>query len=115
MRSARGCAPREPRSTAPGSGRSWPRRGSAGCCTRRAPTASASPSTAGRDTQLPRAAVIDFTAFPDRAETRLAGLLLTIPDLVSLDLPALIQRGRLPRHLRHSRRVMAAVPAARLS
>ena len=61
-----------------------------------APAASASPSTAGRDTQLPRAAVIDFTAFPDRAETRLAGLLLTIPDLVSLDLPALISAAGYP-------------------
>ena len=55
-----------------------------------APEASTSPATAGRDTQLPRAAVIDFAAFPARAETRLAGLLLAVPDLVSLDLPALI-------------------------
>ena len=54
-----------------------------------APEASTSPATPGRDTQLPRAAVIDFAAFPARAETRLAGLLLAIPDLVALDLPAL--------------------------
>ena len=61
-----------------------------------APQASASPATAGRDTQLPRAAVIDFAAFPARAETRLAGLLLTIPDLVALDLPALITAAGYP-------------------
>jgi hypothetical protein len=39
-----------------------------------APAASTSPATAGRDTRLPRAAVIDFAAFPARADTRLAGL-----------------------------------------
>ena len=73
MRSAPGCAPRAPRSTAPGSGRSSPRR--VGRLLRGpAPEASASPATADRDTQLPRAAVIDFAAFPARAETRLAGL-----------------------------------------
>ena len=33
-----------------------------------APEASASPATAGRDTRLPRAAVIDFAAFPARAQ-----------------------------------------------
>src|SRR6266704_6841689 len=44
-----------------------------------APAASTSPATAGRDTQLPRAAVIDFAAVPARAETRLAGLLLRPP------------------------------------
>ena len=54
-----------------------------------APEASASPATAGRETP-PRAAVIDFAAFPARADTRLAGLLLAVPDLVSLDLPGLI-------------------------
>jgi hypothetical protein len=61
-----------------------------------APAASASPATAGRDTQLPRAAVIDFAAVPARAETRLAGLLLTLPDLVALDLPALITAAGYP-------------------
>ena len=61
-----------------------------------APEASASPATAGRDTRLPRAAVIDFAAVPARAETRLAGLLLALPDLVALDLPALIQSGGYP-------------------
>ena len=61
-----------------------------------APEASASPATAGRDTRLPRAAVIDFAAFPGRAETRLAGLLLAIPDLVSLDLPVLTRAAGYP-------------------
>ncbi len=61
-----------------------------------APGASASPSTAGRDTRLPRASVIDFAAFPARAETSLAGLLLVIPDLVALDLPALIRKAGYP-------------------
>jgi transposase-like protein len=58
--------------------------------------ASTSPATPGRDTQLPRAAVMDFAAFPARADTRLAGLLLAIPDLVALDLPALITRAGYP-------------------
>jgi hypothetical protein len=61
-----------------------------------APGASASPSTAGRDTRLPRAPVPDFAAFPARAETSLAGLLLVIPDLVALDLPALIRKAGYP-------------------
>ena len=75
-----------------------------------APAASTSPATAGRDTRLPRAAVIDFAAFPARAETSLAGLLLAVPDLVSLDLPALIKKAS-TRHLRHPRDLLAAVPA----
>jgi len=74
-----------------------------------APEASASPATAGRDTRLPRAAVIDFAAVPARAETRLAGLLLALPDLVALDLPALIQSG--PRYLGHPGDFVAAVTA----
>jgi hypothetical protein len=61
-----------------------------------APAASASPATAGRDTGLPRAAVIDFAAFPARAETSLAGLLPAIPDLVALDLPALVAAAGYP-------------------
>jgi transposase len=61
-----------------------------------APEASSSPATAGRDTQLPRAAVIDFAAVPARAETRLAGLLLALPDLVALDLPALTRAAGYP-------------------
>jgi hypothetical protein len=61
-----------------------------------APAASTSPATPGRDTQLPRAAVTDFDALPARADTRLAGLLLAIPDLASLDLPALIRAAGYP-------------------
>jgi transposase len=60
------------------------------------PEASASPATAGRDTRLPRAKVIDFGAFPARADTRLAGLLLAVPDLVALDLPALARTAGYP-------------------
>jgi hypothetical protein len=54
-----------------------------------APEASASPGTSGRDTRLPAASVIDFAALPARAHTAMAGLLLAVPDLIALDLPAL--------------------------
>ena len=54
-----------------------------------APEASTSPSTSGRDTRLPAASVIDFGSVPPRAPTAMAGLLLTVPDLVALDLPGL--------------------------
>jgi transposase len=60
------------------------------------PEASASPATPGRDTNLPPAKVIDFAAFPARADTRLAGLLLAVPDLVALDLPVLARAGSYP-------------------
>jgi transposase len=60
------------------------------------PEASVSPATPGRDTNLPPAKVIDFAAVPARADTRLAGLLLAIPDLVALDLPALASAGGYP-------------------
>jgi hypothetical protein len=60
------------------------------------PEASISPATAGRDTKLPRAEVIDFAAFPAAATTRLAGLLLAVPDLVALDLPALARKAGYP-------------------
>jgi transposase-like protein len=60
------------------------------------PEASASPATAGRDTRLPRAKVIDWGAFPASADTRLAGLLLVLPDLAALDLPALAQAAGYP-------------------
>jgi transposase-like protein len=60
------------------------------------PEASISPATAGRDTRLPRAKVIDFAAFPAAATTRLAGLLLAVPDLVALDLPALARKAGYP-------------------
>ena len=60
------------------------------------PEASISPATAGRDTQLPRVKVIDFAAFPAAATTRLAALLLAVPDLVALDLPALARSAGYP-------------------
>ena len=78
-----------------GSGRSSPRKASAGCCAAPPPPpAPARPPPAG--TPSARAGGIDFAAFPGRAETRLAGLLLAIPDLVSLDLPALTSKAGYP-------------------
>jgi hypothetical protein len=60
------------------------------------PQASTNPGTAGRDTNLPAAKVIDFTAWPERLETTRAGLLLAVPDLVALDLPALVSEAGYP-------------------
>ena len=60
------------------------------------PEASISPATPGRDTSLPSAKVIDFSAWPERLETTKAGLLLAVPDLVSLDLPALVTAAGYP-------------------
>jgi hypothetical protein len=60
------------------------------------PQASISPATSGRDTRLPAAAVIDFTALPGRTHTTMAGLLLTVPDLVALDLPAMVTAAGYP-------------------
>jgi transposase-like protein len=60
------------------------------------PEASISPATAGRDTNLPSAKVIDFASFPAAATTRLAGLLLAVPDLAALDLPALTRAAGYP-------------------
>lgn len=60
------------------------------------PEASISPATHGRDTRLPRAKVIDFAAFPASTSTRLAGLLLAVPDLVALGLPALARKAGYP-------------------
>jgi transposase len=55
------------------------------------PAASISPATPGRDTALPRTAKLDFTSWPARVETGKAGLLLLVPDLIALDLPALVR------------------------
>jgi hypothetical protein len=60
------------------------------------PQASNSPATAGRDTRLPRARVIDFEQWPDRLDTTRAGLLLVLPDLVGLDLPGLVRQAGYP-------------------
>ena len=48
-----------------------------------------------RDT-LPRAKVIDFEAWPARCESKLAGLLLAVPELVALDLPGMITAAGYP-------------------
>ena len=61
-----------------------------------APGASTSPATSGRDTRLPAASLIDFAALPAHAHTTMAGLLLAIPDLVALDLPALVTAAGYP-------------------
>src|SRR6266545_4283290 len=58
--------------------------------------ASTSPATSGRDTRLPKTSVLDFDAFPQRVHTAMAGLLLAIPDLVALDLPALVRAAGYP-------------------
>ena len=60
------------------------------------PEASISPATPGRDTTWPAAAVIDLTAWPARLDSTRAGLLLAVPDLVSLDLPALAAAAGYP-------------------
>jgi transposase len=60
------------------------------------PEASINPATTGRDTKLPRAKVIDFDRFPATTTTRLAGLLLTLPDLAGFDLPALARTAGYP-------------------
>jgi transposase len=44
----------------------------------------------------PRTSVLDFAQWPTRIDTKLAGLLLTIPDLVALDLPALVKAAGYP-------------------
>lgn len=57
------------------------------------PEASSNPATAGRDTALPRTGKIDWDTWPDRVESGKAGLLLCLPDLIRLDLPALVRAG----------------------
>jgi hypothetical protein len=60
------------------------------------PVASTSPATPGRDTRLLRAAKLDFATWPARVETGKAGLLLLVPDLVELGLPALVNHAGYP-------------------
>ncbi len=60
------------------------------------PEASISPATPGRDTNLPRAKVIGWDAWPERLDTVRAGLLLVLPDLAALDLPALVRSAGYP-------------------
>jgi transposase len=61
-----------------------------------APAQSTSLATAGRDTRLPRAQVIDLGAWPQRLDSTRAGLLLVLPDLVALDLAGLVRRAGYP-------------------
>ena len=49
----------------------------------------------GRET-LPRSGVIDFERFGEPAESKHAGLLLAVPDLVALDLPAIVAAAGYP-------------------
>jgi hypothetical protein len=51
---------------------------------------------APRREQLPRTGVIDFDQWPDRVQTKHAGLLLCMPDLVALDLPAIVTAAGYP-------------------
>ena len=44
----------------------------------------------------PTAALLDFTALPATSSTTVAGLLLTLPDLVALNLPTLIEAAGYP-------------------
>src|SRR5271157_2049483 len=60
------------------------------------PEASISPATPGRDTNWPATTVIDFSTWPARLDSTRAGLLLAVPDLVSLDLPALAAAAGYP-------------------
>src|SRR2546430_4414650 len=43
-----------------------------------------------------RAEALDFTALPERTETKLAGLLLVIPDLIALGLPEMVTAAGYP-------------------
>jgi hypothetical protein len=43
-----------------------------------------------------RAEALDFSALPGRAETRLAGLLLTVPDLIALGVPDMVTAAGYP-------------------
>src|SRR6266704_3789433 len=61
-----------------------------------APEASTSPATPGRDTPLPAVAPLDFTALPDRCHSTTAGLLLVLPALLPLALPALVTAAGYP-------------------
>ena len=48
-----------------------------------------------RETQA-RAGALDFAALPERSETRLAGLLLVIPDLIGIGLPQMVASAGYP-------------------
>jgi transposase len=46
--------------------------------------------------RLPRAGLLDFDELPGKFDTRFAGLLLALPDLVALDLPGLVKQAGYP-------------------
>lgn len=46
--------------------------------------------------RLARAGLVDFDRLPERIDTRFAGLLLALPDLVALDLPAVVAAAGYP-------------------
>ncbi|MGH3847701.1 MAG: hypothetical protein ACRDS0_40750, partial [Pseudonocardiaceae bacterium] len=60
------------------------------------PASSINPATPGRDTRLPRTGRLDLADWPARVETGKAGLLLLVPDLLALDLPALVRAAGYP-------------------
>jgi Helix-turn-helix domain len=51
---------------------------------------------APRRERLPRTEVLDFSDWPDRLQSKHAGLLLCVPDLVALDLPGLVEAAGYP-------------------
>ena len=51
---------------------------------------------APRRETLPRAKIIDFDEMPERCDTKLAGLLLALPELVALDVPAMVAAAGYP-------------------
>jgi hypothetical protein len=50
----------------------------------------------GRRSDPPRARPVDFADLPARCETKVAGLLLAVPELVSMDLPAMVAAAGYP-------------------
>jgi transposase len=50
----------------------------------------------GRRTDPPRARRLDFAELPQRCETKVAGLLLAVPELVSMGLPAMVAAAGYP-------------------
>jgi transposase len=46
--------------------------------------------------RLPRAALADFDQLPAKFDTRFAGMLLALPDLIALDLPGLVKQADYP-------------------
>jgi len=51
---------------------------------------------APRRETLPRAKILDFAALPVRCDTKLAGLLLAVPELVALDVPGMVAAAGYP-------------------